>query len=104
MKKITVGLMTAFLSFTFIPTETQAASAKTEMATTSTSDAARAQALLNRVEEIRMMNKTNLSPAEKKELRKELRSVREQLRDIGGGVYISAGALIVILILLIILT
>lgn len=96
--------MAAFLSFTFIPTETQAASAKTEIAATSASDAAHAQVLLNRVEEIRMMNKTNLSPTEKKELRKELRSIREQLKDISGGVYISAGALIVILILLIILT
>ena len=102
MKKITVGLMAAVLSFTFAPTETQAAGAKTEI--TATSDAARAQALLNRVEEIRVMNKTNLSPAEKKELRKELRSIREQLKDVSGGVYISAGALIVILILLIILT
>lgn len=102
MKKITVGIMAAILSFTFIPTETQATSAKTEIATTS--GAARAQVLLNRVEEIRVMNKTNLSPAEKKELRKELRSIREQLKDVSGGVYISAGALIVILILLIILT
>lgn len=104
MKKITVGLMAAVLSFTFIPAETQAAGAKTEMAAGTTSDAARATVLLNRVEEIRVMNKTNLSPAEKNDLRKELRSIREQLKDIGGGVYISAGALIVILILLIILT
>lgn len=102
MKKITVALMAAVLSFTFIPAETQAASAKTEIAVNA--DAAKAQVLLNRVEEIRLMNKTNLSPAEKKEMRKELRSIREQLKDLSGGVYISAGALIVILILLIILT
>lgn len=103
MKKITVGIMAAILSFTFIPADTQAAGTKTEIAATS-SDAARAQALLNRLDEIKALSKTNLSPAEKKELRKEVRSIREQLKDISGGVYISAGALIVILILLIILT
>ena len=47
---------------------------------------------------------SKLKSSDKKELRKEARSIKRELKDISGGVYISAGALIVILILLIILT
>jgi hypothetical protein len=42
--------------------------------------------------------------ADKKDLRKEVRSKKRKLKDISGGVYISAGELIVILILLIVST
>jgi hypothetical protein len=45
---------------------------------------------------------SKLKSTEKKDLRKELRSTKRELKDISGGVYISAGLLIVILIVLII--
>jgi len=96
--------MAAMLSLAFNPTEVKAATAKTEIVATTGSDAARADALLGRLHEIKKMDMSTLSPAEKKELRKEVRSIRDQLKDISGGVYISATALIIILILLIILT
>jgi hypothetical protein len=49
------------------------------------------------------MNKSELKSAEKKSLRKEVKSINHRLREIGGGVYISVGALILIVILLVIL-
>jgi hypothetical protein len=101
MKKITICLMTAVMSFTFIPTQVFAAKAYTTAASANT-ESAEANVLLNRLSEIKAMDKSNLTAPEKKELRKEVRSIREQLKDIGGGVYISAGAIILILILLII--
>ena len=69
-----------------------------------TAESAEAKALLLRLDEIKAMDKDNLKASEKKELRKEVRSIKRELKDISGGVYISAGALIVILILLILLT
>jgi hypothetical protein len=46
---------------------------------------------------------SKLKSSEKKSLRKEVRSINHKLNAIGGGVYISAGAAILILVLLIIL-
>jgi len=62
-----------------------------------------ANTLLKRLYEIDKMDKSNLKPREKRELRKEVRSIKSQLRAVAGGVYISAGAVILIVILLIIL-
>lgn len=59
--------------------------------------------ITNRVEEIRAMDKSNLSRAEKKELRKELRTMKKQARAMGGGVYLSVGAIIIIILLLILI-
>ena len=59
--------------------------------------------LYKRLETLRSMDKSELTKSEKKELRTEVKQIRHRLSDIDGGVYISAGALIVILILLIIL-
>ena len=72
-------------------------------ASTKANEAAEANALISRLNEIKEMDKSNLTPSEKKLLRKEVRSAKERLNAIGGGVYISVGALILILILLIIL-
>ncbi|MFP4366083.1 MAG: hypothetical protein ACLFQA_03215 [Bacteroidales bacterium] len=56
-----------------------------------------------RIEEIRDMNKSDLTGEEKKDLKNELRDIREQMRK-ADGIYLSVGALILILILLVILT
>jgi hypothetical protein len=55
-----------------------------------------------RAEQIKAMDKRSLSKAERKALKKELRDIREETKA-SNGVYISAGALIVIVILLIVL-
>jgi hypothetical protein len=49
------------------------------------------------------MDKSNLKPSEKKVLRKEVRTIKHQLKDIGAGVYLSVGAIIIIILLLVIL-
>jgi len=60
--------------------------------------------ITNRVEEIRNMDKSHLSRAEKKELRKELKEMKSQARAIGGGgVYLSVGAIIIIILVLILI-
>ncbi|MBK6731312.1 MAG: hypothetical protein IPG60_10245 [Bacteroidetes bacterium] len=60
-----------------------------------------ATALIQRLDEIKSMDKSNLNPAEKKELRTEVRSIKENLADISGGVYFSLGALVIIALVLI---
>ncbi|SHM65166.1 hypothetical protein SAMN04488057_102487 [Cyclobacterium lianum] len=65
---------------------------------------ARLEQLDERVKEIKAMDFKAMDKEERKEIRNELREINKEAKALGGGVYISAGALIVILILLIILT
>jgi hypothetical protein len=59
--------------------------------------------LTRRVEEIRDMDKSNLSATEKRELRKELKAIKESVKKQGGYVYIGAGTIILIIILVVLL-
>lgn len=56
-----------------------------------------------RVEEIRDMDKTDMTKAEKRELRSELKAIKKEMRDSGGVVYIGGATLILIIILIILL-
>lgn len=62
-----------------------------------------ASRLTKRVEEIRDMDKTNLTVTEKRELRKELKAAKENIRKDGGYIYVSAGTVILIIILVLLL-
>ena len=64
---------------------------------------ARAQQLIQRLEEIKAMNKSDLSSSERKELRKEVKGIKKEMKAIKGGVYLSAGAIIVIVLVLILI-
>lgn len=65
---------------------------------------AKLEQLTNRVEQIRSMDKSHMSRAEKKELRAELRQMKKEANAIGnGGIYLSVTALLVIIIVLLIL-
>ncbi|WP_285010573.1 hypothetical protein [Pedobacter faecalis] len=56
-----------------------------------------------RVEEIRDMDKSDLSKEERKALRKELKELKQEARAMSGGVYLSVGAIIIIILLLILI-
>ncbi len=106
MKKLTLCLMALCLSLTFIPAQSKAATAATKPITTAVAnpvDAAKAQVLELRLNEINQMDKSTMLPSEKRQLRKEVRTINKQLNEMGGGIYISVGAVIIILLLLIIL-
>lgn len=66
-------------------------------------EAKTAQMLLNRIAVIRQLDIPNLTKEEKAHLSKEVKSIRTELNSLNDGVYLSVGALIVIVILLIIL-
>ncbi|MDP2160321.1 MAG: hypothetical protein Q8K02_07565 [Flavobacterium sp.] len=73
------------------------------MITPKPSESPEAKALLLRLDEIKAMDKSELKSPEKKALRKEVRSIKKRLNEIGDGVYLSVGAIIIILLLVIIL-
>lgn len=101
MKKIVYSLI---LMFT-LAISTNAVSAapnepKTEM---TVEQKAQFDKIVNRVEEIRKMDKSNLTRVEKKALRKELREMKDKARAMSGGVYLSVGAIIIVILLLILI-
>jgi hypothetical protein len=64
----------------------------------------RVEQIVKRVEEIRSMDKSNMSRTEKKELRQELTTMKKEASAISnGGIYLSVTALLVIIIILILL-
>lgn len=107
MRKIVFCLMATVLSLTLIPSQVNASTS--EPTTTpapvpaSPADAAKVITLESRLKEIDAMDKTELKAAEKKDLRKEVKSIKSELKAVGGGVYVSAGAIILIIILVIVL-
>lgn len=105
MKKIVLCLMVTCLSLTFLPLQTSAATIAepSSLVDTKPAEAAEAKTLLLRLDEIKATDMSNLKSSEKKNLRKELRSIKHKLSTIGGGVYLSAGAVILLVILLVVL-
>ena len=59
--------------------------------------------LTNRVEEIRNLDKSDMSLKEKSELKKELRDIKKSVEKNGGTVYIGGATLVLIIILVLLL-
>ncbi|HYG01823.1 MAG TPA: hypothetical protein VD927_05215 [Chryseosolibacter sp.] len=64
---------------------------------------AQMQTLQNRLNEIKQIDMKGLSRHEKKELRKEVKTIKKEMAALSGGVYISIGAILLIALLLILL-
>jgi len=59
--------------------------------------------LTKRVEEIRSMDKSNLTSVEKRELRKEVKGIKENVRKNGEIIYISGGTLLLIILIIVLI-
>lgn len=105
MKKTITYLMIMMFSLsTFASVNATGIDPTTTTTTKTTNEVpAEVQVLLNRLEEIKEMDKSELTRAEKRELRKEVRDIKAQVRSTNNGLYISAGAIIIILLLIILL-
>lgn len=105
MKKIVFVLMVACLSLTFLPYQSSAATTEepTSLPAPKPAENAEAKVLLSRLDEIKAMDMSKLKAEEKKNLRKEVKSIKHNLRDIGPGIYLSGAAIILIVILLVVL-
>ena len=106
--------MTAFMLLSFIPMQLKAGTetSTVSIAATKTAESADINTLIARVDKINSMDRSTLSSSEKKELRKELRTIKSDLKERSksdlnasgnGGVYLSVGAIIIIILLLILL-
>lgn len=109
MKKLAFLLMTAFALLAFVPSSVQAAAEKDKAPISvpipeKSVRTPEAKALITRLDEIKAMDKSTLSPTEKRELRQETRALKSKVNKMEGEyIYISAGGLLLILLLVIIL-
>ena len=75
--------------------------------TDSTADVRMLTAITNRVAEIQNMDKTQLTSADRKALKKELQEMNKDANSLKGsstnGIYLSIGAIIIIILLLILI-
>ena len=96
--------MMILLSLSVCPSKIYAAENKTTAIENNSKEVpAEVKVMYSRLEEIKAMDKSNLTSVEKKELRKEVRTIKANLRSTGNGVYFSVGAIIIIILLLILL-
>ena len=70
---------------------------------TNSTENPRAQQLIQRLEELKGTDKSEMTRLEKKGLRKEVRGIKKEMKEISGGVYLSVAAIIIIILLLILL-
>lgn len=105
MKKLTIYLMATIALLSFMPTPSMAITGNSAISTEKVEkvESAEAQVMISRLEEIKSMDKSNMSSSEKKTLRKEVRTIKKSLAELNGGVYLSVGAIIIIVLLLILL-
>jgi len=105
MKKTTLFAMLMIVSLTLAPSATFATEKNpTAIANNTKEVPAAVKVMLNRLEEIKEMDKSSLTSSEKKVLRKEVKTIKNNLKASGnGGVYLSVGAIIIIILLLILL-
>jgi hypothetical protein len=104
MKKIALCLMAACMSLSFFPLQSLAGiPGNHELIGDKTNVPTDANTLLARLKEIKDMDRSGMSSVEKKALRKELRSMRHEIRSSHNGIYLSVGAVIIIVLLLILL-
>lgn len=106
MKKVSNYLNALLLVILLAPVQLFATpfDAVRPMPITPASEAAvKLEVMIARLNEINDMDKSNLGAAERKKLRKEVRSLEDSVKSSEGGVYISVGAAIIIVLLLIIL-
>ena len=115
MKKIVVAIMAVFVIIIYFPDLLKAETEQAQVAVIATSQVAAVDAsvLTARVEAIKAMDFSTLNSSERKELRKELRAIKTDLKKSNkrdeyathgnGGIYLSVGAIIVVVLLLILI-
>lgn len=103
MKKLSLWAMTAMMLLTLVPTTTKAASSAMTVPASTPTSTAMVNTMVTRLNEIKMMDIKSMNSSQKKELRKEVRAIKSDLRKAGEGVYLSVGAIILIVVLLILL-
>jgi SMC interacting uncharacterized protein involved in chromosome segregation len=103
MKKLSLYAMILLVSLSSFSSPLIATEKNSKTPTETKAVQAEVAKLETRLESIRAMDKSTLDRSEKRVLRKEVRAIKAELKEKRHGVYVSVGAFIIIILLLIIL-
>jgi len=103
IRKFIAVLLLAVCVTVASPLQTYASAEKVSTVGDPNKDAKTLSEITARVAEIQAMDKTNLTASEKKALRKELTGMKNKAAGLDRGVYISVGAIIIVILLLILI-
>jgi hypothetical protein len=101
MKKLILSLVTVVTLFPLVPVQ---AGSEAKPILNASEEPTEVSVILARLDEIKSMDFSSMTKAEKKNLRQEVRDLKREARALSGGVYLSAGAIIIILLILILVT
>ena len=101
ISRLALVMMLFTISYASIASSTSTAGDETTK-TTSTNNSIRAEQLMFRLNEIKAMDKSSMTRLEKKTLRKEVKEIKKEMKA-NNGVYLSIGAIIIIVLLLVLL-
>ena len=103
MRKLVFYTMTICLLFTFSPdVKAVNSTPKSALVAERPTESEKVQAMMDRLQEIKAMDRNLLTSNQRKDLRKEVREIKQEMRAVTG-VYLSIGALIIIILLLILI-
>lgn len=104
MKNLTLSAIALFLFLAIAPSQLSASTTeRISLTETKALVEPRSASLQARLDELKTMDKSDMSFSEKRQLRKETRSIKKELAQLNGGVYLSVGAIIIIVLLLILI-
>jgi hypothetical protein len=105
MKKIMLSAFAALLLLTVFPANANAGANPIPVTTTTPTgtESAESQAMMARLNEIKAMDMKSLSASEKKQLRNEVKAMKQQAKSHANGVYLSVGAILIIILLVVLL-
>jgi len=95
----------AFLLLFSLSASAQTSSGPSDLASssTATAEAPRARQLMDRLETIKSTDRSTLTNHERKDLRKEVKEIRKEMKAASGGVYLSVGAILLVILVLILI-
>lgn len=104
MRKLAFYTMTICLLFTFCFNEVKAVNSNPNpvIVADRPTQAEEVQAMKDRLEQIKAMDMRLLTLEQRKELRNEVRAIKQEMKAVTG-IYVSIGALIIIILLLILI-
>lgn len=103
MKKSGYILSVLFLFLGYVPLATAGETEKEKIELTAEQQE-RLDEINSRVDQIKAMDFADMTKTERSDIKSELKEMRVEAKALGNGVYISVGAIVIILLILILLT
>lgn len=102
-KTLRISIFVLLIAITSPAWSSNAPLAQAQTNSAATTENIRTREITQRLQEIKEMDKSTLTRAEKRGLVKEVKGMKKEMKAMSGGVYLSLGAIIIVILLLILI-